>query len=168
MNEDETKKVDDNASADANKVEVIRCPKCGQNNEKERKFCGKCGYRLHEDTPEQKEENTNVVKKPTHTNVVVNHSTNNLNRPVTPKPISTNVNKASTNNTNKTEQPIKCPNCGSTQIGFVTYQASQNFSKKKACCGGAMCGPIGALIMGHEKAQPARTVRKCKRCGHEF
>ena len=62
----------------------------------------------------------------------------------------------------------RCPKCGSTQIEFVTYQASQNYSAGKACCGMLACGgPIGALC-GVGKKTPAKTNRKCKRCGYEF
>lgn len=61
----------------------------------------------------------------------------------------------------------RCPVCGSTQIEFVTYQASQNFSKGKAAVGCFLCG-IPGLICGADKKTPAHTVRKCKKCGHEF
>lgn len=61
----------------------------------------------------------------------------------------------------------RCPKCGSTQIEFVTYQASQNYSVGKGLCGYCMCGPIGALCGVGNKTK-ARTNRKCKRCGYEF
>ena len=65
------------------------------------------------------------------------------------------------------DDPIRCPNCGSTQIEFVTYQASSNFDAGDACCGFILCGPIG-LLCGQKDKTPAKTVRKCKKCGHEF
>ena len=65
------------------------------------------------------------------------------------------------------DEPIKCPNCGSTQVEFVTYQASSNFDAGDACCGWMLCGPIG-LLFGQKEKTPAKTVRKCKKCGHEF
>lgn len=62
---------------------------------------------------------------------------------------------------------IRCPNCGSSQVEFVTYQASSNFNAENACCGYLLCGPLG-ILLGAEKKTEARTVRKCKNCGHEF
>lgn len=62
---------------------------------------------------------------------------------------------------------IHCPNCNSTQVEFVTYPASQGFSAGNACCGYLCLGPIGALC-GIKPETPAKTVRKCKNCGHEF
>lgn len=67
----------------------------------------------------------------------------------------------------KKDDFVRCPNCGSTQIEFVTYNQTQDFSKGKACCGALMCGPIGALF-GVGPKTPAKTVRKCKNCGKEF
>ena len=65
------------------------------------------------------------------------------------------------------ESPVTCPNCGSAQVEFVTYQASSNFDASDACCGYLLCGPIG-LLFGAKKKTEARTVRKCKNCGYEF
>lgn len=62
---------------------------------------------------------------------------------------------------------VRCPKCGSTQIELVTYQASQNLSAGKACCGYIACGPLGALF-GIGPKTKANTKRKCKKCGHEF
>lgn len=62
---------------------------------------------------------------------------------------------------------IRCPNCGSKNVEFVTYQASSNFDAGDACCGYMLCGPIG-LLCGAQDKTPAKTVRKCKKCGHEF
>ncbi len=62
---------------------------------------------------------------------------------------------------------VRCPNCGSTQIEFVTYQASQGYDAAQGCCGILMCGPLGALCGVGPKEKP-KTVRKCKKCGHEF
>ena len=66
------------------------------------------------------------------------------------------------------EDVIRCPKCGSTQIEFVTYQASSNFSAGNACCGYFIFGPLGLLCGTVGNDEPPRTVRKCKRCGHEF
>lgn len=62
---------------------------------------------------------------------------------------------------------IRCPKCGSKNVEFVTYQASSNFDAGDACCGYLLCGPIG-LLCGAQDKTPAKTVRKCKKCGHEF
>ena len=62
---------------------------------------------------------------------------------------------------------VRCPKCGSKNVEFVTYQASSNFDKGDACCGYLMCGPIG-LLCGAKDKTTAKTVRKCKKCGHEF
>ena len=65
------------------------------------------------------------------------------------------------------DDSIRCPQCGSKDIGFVTYQASSNFDAGDACCGYLLCGPIGLLFGAKEKTE-AKTVRKCKKCGYEF
>lgn len=70
-------------------------------------------------------------------------------------------------NINRNEDLISCPNCGSTQVEFVTYQSSSNFDAGDACCGYMLCGPLG-LLFGAKPKTEARTVRKCKNCGHEF
>ena len=68
---------------------------------------------------------------------------------------------------NKNDDVILCPKCGSRNVEFVTYQASSNFDKGDACCGYLLCGPIGLLFGAKDKTE-AKTVRKCKKCGHEF
>ena len=65
------------------------------------------------------------------------------------------------------EDVVRCPKCGSSNVEFVTYQASSNFDKGDACCGYLLCGPIGLLFGAKDKTE-AKTVRKCKKCGHEF
>ncbi len=65
------------------------------------------------------------------------------------------------------EDVVRCPQCGSKDISFVTYQASSNFDTGDACCGYLLCGPIGLLFGAKEKTE-AKTVRKCKKCGCEF
>ncbi len=67
----------------------------------------------------------------------------------------------------KNDDIVCCPNCGSSQIEFVTYQASSNFDAGDACCGYFLCGPLG-LLCGAKKKTEAKTVRKCKKCGKEF
>lgn len=62
---------------------------------------------------------------------------------------------------------VRCPKCGSKQVEFVTYQSSQNYSAGKGLCGFLACGPIGALC-GVGNKTPAKTNRKCKKCGYEF
>ncbi len=74
---------------------------------------------------------------------------------------------ASLKNYENEEDEVRCPNCGSKNIDFVTYQASSNFDKGDACCGYLLCGPIGLLCGAKDKTE-ARTVRKCKKCGKEF
>lgn len=79
------------------------------------------------------------------------------------------INGASSHKTSSTNNNdiVRCPNCGSSQVEFVTHQASNNFSASNACCGYLLCGPIGALF-GVGPKTPAKTIRKCKNCGHEF
>ena len=67
----------------------------------------------------------------------------------------------------KNNDTVRCPRCGSSQVEFVTHQASQNFSGSNACCGYLLCGPLG-LLFGLGSKTPAKTIRKCKNCGHEF
>ena len=70
-------------------------------------------------------------------------------------------------NADNHKDEVRCPKCGSNNVEFVTYQASSNFDKGDACCGYLVCGPIG-LLAGAKEKTPAKTVRKCKSCGHEF
>ena len=62
---------------------------------------------------------------------------------------------------------VRCPRCGSKNVEFVTYQANQGFSAEDACCGYMLCGPLG-LLCGTKEKEEAKTVRKCKKCCHEF
>ena len=62
---------------------------------------------------------------------------------------------------------IRCPKCGSTNIHFVTIQASQDFDVESACCGYFLCGPLG-LLMGVKDKKERKTIRKCMSCLHEF
>lgn len=61
---------------------------------------------------------------------------------------------------------VRCPQCGSKNVEFVTYQAGNHLDGKNACIGWLLCGPIG-LLLGNKKTD-AKTVRKCKMCGKEF
>ena len=70
-------------------------------------------------------------------------------------------------NTGSKRDLIVCPKCGSTNIHFVTTQASQNFDAKDACCGYALCGTPG-LLCGVKHKTESKTVRKCMSCNHEF
>jgi len=70
-------------------------------------------------------------------------------------------------NTGSQRDLIVCPKCGSTNIHFVTTQASQNFDAKDACCGYALCGTPG-LLCGVKDKTESKTVRKCMSCNHEF
>ena len=65
------------------------------------------------------------------------------------------------------QNKITCPNCGSSDIHFVTIQSSQNFDKGDACCGYLLCGPLG-LLFGIKDKEESKTVRKCMSCNHEF
>ena len=67
----------------------------------------------------------------------------------------------------KQDDTITCPNCGSTNIHFVTIQSTQNFDTGDACCGYLLCGPLG-LLCGVKKQTETRTVRKCMSCNFEF
>lgn len=60
---------------------------------------------------------------------------------------------------------IRCPQCGSTNIHFVTKTSGGGFNGAKGCLGGLVCLP-GALL-GFEKKK-SETVRKCMNCGKEF
>ena len=62
---------------------------------------------------------------------------------------------------------VRCPKCGSAQVEFVTKTEGEAFDSKGACCGWLLCGVPG-LILGGKGDQKQVTVKKCKRCGHEF
>ncbi len=69
--------------------------------------------------------------------------------------------------TEKQENKLTCPRCGSSNIHFVTIQGGQDFDKSDACCGYLLCGPLG-LLCGVKDKQPTKTVRKCMNCNFEF
>ena len=69
--------------------------------------------------------------------------------------------------TPRSSDQILCPVCGSPSIHFVTTQGGQEFKKGDACCGYLICGPLG-LLCGVKDKQPAKTIRKCMKCGFEF
>ena len=71
-------------------------------------------------------------------------------------------------NFNTSNDIITCPLCGSTNIHFITIQASQNFDGKDACCGYLFCGTPGALCCGIKDKTEAETIRKCMSCNYEF
>ena len=60
---------------------------------------------------------------------------------------------------------IRCPQCGSRNIHFITKRGKK-FDAGNALCGGLLCGPIGLLFGA--KDEPDTTVRKCMKCGKEF
>jgi len=63
--------------------------------------------------------------------------------------------------TRKTNEPIACPRCGSTQITPV----SKGFSFGRAAAGALLLGPLGGLAggIGSKKIQIA-----CLKCGHRW
>ncbi|MDF2700532.1 MAG: hypothetical protein K0Q49_2091 [Haloplasmataceae bacterium] len=65
------------------------------------------------------------------------------------------------------DQDVTCPNCGSTNIHFVTKEEGSDYDAGNACCGYFLFGPIG-LICGLFSGKTTDTVRKCMKCGHEF
>ncbi|QWC00027.1 zinc ribbon domain-containing protein [Mycoplasmatota bacterium] len=69
-------------------------------------------------------------------------------------------------NQDRHREPIRCPNCQSTDIFLLTKESS-GFDGSNACCGYIIFGPLG-LLCGLSGARESMTVRKCKNCGHEF
>ena len=65
------------------------------------------------------------------------------------------------------EDVIRCPKCGSAQVEFVTKTEGEAYNASGACFGWLFCG-IPGLILGGKGDQTQKTVRKCKKCGHEF
>ena len=70
-------------------------------------------------------------------------------------------------NSERRNDYICCPKCGSTNIHFVTRDTSTGFNAENACCGYMLCGPIG-LLCGVDNDRKVETVRKCMNCNHEF
>lgn len=62
---------------------------------------------------------------------------------------------------------VRCPNCGSTNVQFVTKTRESDMDASNACCGFLLFGPIG-LLCGLTGTRETKTVRKCMKCGHEF
>ena len=86
----------------------------------------------------------------------------NYTTPILPE-IKENINpilKQSTN-LNQTiqvdEDKITCPKCGSSQVHIDT----KGVSGLKACCGGAICGPLGLLFGLSGSKKILRTCLKC-------
>ena len=122
---------------------VKYCPVCGAQNDIENNFCTSCGKQL---------------------NNIINDKTSGNETSVNPQV----ANQQTINiNTSGNRDIIVCPKCGSTNIHFVTTQASQNFDAGDACCGYALCGAPG-LLCGVKHKTEAETVRKCMSCNHEF
>ena len=59
---------------------------------------------------------------------------------------------------------VRCPQCGSTNIHFVT-KTTGGFNGAKGCLGGMICLP--AVLLGFEKKK-SEIIRKCMNCGKEF
>ena len=62
---------------------------------------------------------------------------------------------------------VRCPNCDSIDVHFVTKQMGSDVSPSNACCGYILFGPIG-LLCGFATDKTQKTVRKCLNCNHEF
>lgn len=59
------------------------------------------------------------------------------------------------------DEKISCPRCGSTNI----HIDKKGFGGGKACCGAAMCGPIG-LLLGNKGANKLR--KTCLKCNNSW
>lgn len=114
------------------------CTSCGGELSENQKFCPNCGTKnvLYSET-EKENASSNVV-----------------------------VSIQQTNNSNSGKTVVRCPNCGSTNIHFITSQGGQRIDKGGACCGFLACGPLG-LLCG-VKDEDTKTIRKCMNCNHEF
>lgn len=64
---------------------------------------------------------------------------------------------------------LKCPNCGSARLQFVTHTKTQGVSIGDSCCGYILLGPLG-LLCGLCGAGSSETKEGwvCLDCGHRF
>ncbi|PZR26433.1 MAG: hypothetical protein DI535_14275 [Citrobacter freundii] len=60
--------------------------------------------------------------------------------------------------TYQTEDAIRCPKCGSTQI----HADKKGFSGAKGCCGAIALGPLGLLCGTHKQNKVRITCLKCR------
>lgn len=59
---------------------------------------------------------------------------------------------------NQTDDPVRCPRCGSTQV----FADKKGYSGKKACCGALAVGPLGLLCGTHKQNKIKLTCLKCR------
>lgn len=62
---------------------------------------------------------------------------------------------------------VRCPNCSSSNIFFVTRETNSGYDGSNACCGAILFGPLG-LLCGLTGKKESETIRKCGNCGKEF
>lgn len=60
---------------------------------------------------------------------------------------------------------VRCPQCGSTNVQFVTRTEGAGYNGLKGCLGAVICLPLA--LCGFDKSK-TQTVRKCMNCGREF
>lgn len=64
---------------------------------------------------------------------------------------------------------MKCPNCGSENVNYITNTTTKGFGSAKACCGFLIWGWIGVLcgLCGMGK-QNTKEYWICNNCGNKF
>lgn len=64
---------------------------------------------------------------------------------------------------------MKCPNCGSENVNYITNTTTKGFGSGKACCGFLLWGWIGFLcgLCGMGK-QNTKEYWICNNCGNKF
>ena len=119
------------------------CPHCGYQNADDNDYCASCGTQFKPGPQTQDQSVVDAVP----VSQVPPHDTSSA-----PK---------------EDDDVIRCPNCGSKNINFVTSETGTGFDKSNACCGYILLGPLG-LLCGINEKKTTKTVRKCMKCGHEF
>lgn len=136
-----------------------KCPKCGYVDTESLLYCPNCGTEL-EDCPE--DENIQEVAVIESESIFCHKcGAKNLATDTYCESCGAKLHK------DDDEDVVRCPKCGSTQVEFVTKTEGEAFDSGGACCGWLLCG-IPGLIIGGKGNQKQVTVKKCKKCGHEF
>ncbi|ERJ11334.1 hypothetical protein [Haloplasma contractile] len=121
----------------------MKCHLCGTENDEQSSYCKSCGFKFDK----EQDDKQNIYEGEVITTDESNHE--NVNRDF------------------EGEDYIKCPNCHSPNIHFVTIQSGSDYSAANGCCGFILFGPLG-LLCGLLSNKRTATIRKCINCNHEF
>lgn len=68
-------------------------------------------------------------------------------------------------NTASALKRMRCPQCGSEDLQYVTYTQNTNYGVTKGCCGFILMGPLGLLCGLCDKSSQTYEYWVCRNCG---